>query len=139
MTERGPEPKSGIKISQLVITTEDKAGMLSEVSQAISEADVNIEAINAHGLEGKAKFYIITSENQKVIPALKTKGWQVEEEEVVRIDLENKIGALSQIGAKLKSAGVNLLYCYGTVSEGTSPCRFILKAEDNDKAIETLG
>ena len=126
------------KIGQLIVTTEDKVGMLSEVSQAITEADVNIEAINAYGLEGKAKFYLITSENQKAIPALKTKGWQVEEEEAVRIDLENKVGALSEIGAKLKSAGVNLLYCYGTVSEGTSPCQFILKAEDNDKAIEVL-
>ncbi len=127
------------KIGQLVVTTEDKVGMLSEVSQAITEADVNIEAINAYGLEGKAKFYLITSENQKVASALKAKGWQVEEEEVIKIDLEDKVGALSQIGAKLKSAGINLLYCYGTVSEGASPCQFILKAEDNDKAIEVLG
>ena len=128
------------KAGQLIVTTEDKSGMLSEVSQTIAEAGVNIEAITAYGCEGKARFYIITSENQKVIPALKAKGWQVEEDEVVRIDLEDKAGALSQVGAKLKSEGINLSYCYGTVCKCgcECACQLILKAEDNDKAIKAL-
>ncbi len=126
------------KVEQLIVSTEDRVGMLSELTQVITEANVNIEAITAYSWEGKAIFYLVTSDNAKVIPTLKDKEWQVEETEAIRIDLENEIGVLNQIGTKLKSAGVNLLYCYGSVSEGNSPCRLILKAEDNDKALIVL-
>ncbi|MFH1656016.1 MAG: ACT domain-containing protein [Candidatus Omnitrophota bacterium] len=125
-------------VKQLNITTQDKPGMLAEVSDAIASQGINIEAICAYVMEGKAIFYVVTKNNTKVKQTLTAKGWQVEEEDVVMVDLENKPGALSQLSVKLKAKNVNLRYCYGSACSSTCPCVFVVKADDNNKALEAL-
>lgn len=126
-------------VEQLVVTTDDKPGMLADVTQAIFDVQVNIEAICAYGKEEKAVFYIITRENAKVKKALQEKGWQIKEDEVVVVDVENKPGALNKIAQKLKAEGVNLLFCYGSTSEHNShPCHFVFKAQNCKAALEAL-
>ncbi len=60
------------------------------------------------------------------------------EEEVLALELENKPGVLGKMASRLKEKKVNLLYCYGTVGQASSSARFIMKAENNDQAIEAL-
>ena len=126
------------KVQQLTVTTADKPGMLAEVASVVAEQKVNIEAICAYGQKGKAIFYLVTSDNAKAKQALLAKGWQVKEEEVVMLDLENKPGALANVAAKLKAQNVNLKFCYGTTCTATCPARFILKADNNDAAIGAI-
>jgi hypothetical protein len=126
-------------VEQLTITTDNKTGMLSDVTKAIAEANVNIEAICAYGKDGEAVFFIITRDNAAAKKACISKGWKVKEDEVVVVDLENKPGALNKIAAKLKAQGVNILYCFGSTSEhDTYPCHFVFKAENNKAALAAL-
>ncbi len=126
-------------VEQLVVTTEDKPGMLADVTQAIAKVNINIDALCAYGENGKAIFYIITRENEKAKKALSQEGWQIKKDEVVVVDLENKPGALNKIAAKLKAQGINLLYCYGSTGEHDSfPCHLVLKAENNKAALLAL-
>ena len=125
-------------VKQLNVTTQDKPGMLAEVSNVIASQGINIGAICAYGMQGKAIFYIVTENTAKAKQALSSKGWQVTDEEVVMIDLENKPGALSQLSAKLKTKNVNLKYCYGSACSSTCPCVLVIKADDNKQAIEAL-
>jgi len=126
------------KIKQIVATTRNKVGQLEEVSSAIKETGANINAICAYAMESKAYFMIATDNNAKALPALKNKGCDVKEEEVVEIGLENKIGALSEMAKKLASAEVDLNYVYGSVGEGSGPCRLIFSSNNDDKAIDLL-
>jgi hypothetical protein len=128
------------KAKELIITTEDKPGMLSEVSSAIAEKGVNISAICAYGMEGKAKFMMITSDNVKARSAANSKGWKTEEGEVITIDLVDKIGAAKEMSDKLKAKKVNLKYCYGTTCScaPNSTCTLVLKSDNNDAIIAAL-
>lgn len=128
------------KAKELVITTEDKAGMLSEITSAITAKGVNIGAICAYGMEGKAIFMLLTSDNQKAKAAAEAKGWKVKEDEVVVMDLVDKIGAAKEIADRLKAKNVNLTYCYGTTCKCAPDCacRLILKSENNDAIIAAL-
>lgn len=125
-------------VGQLNVTTQDKPGMLSEVSSVIAQEGINIEAICAYGMEGKAIFYLVTKNNAKAKQALAAKGWGVEEEDVIMLELENKPGALNEVSSKLKAKNVNLQYCYGSACSSTCPCFFVLKADNNKLAIEAL-
>ncbi len=126
-------------VGQLIIATEDKPGMLADVTQVIAQEKVNIEALCCYSMEGKAFFYFITRDNAKVKKAISQKGWQVKEDEVVVVDLENKAGSVNKVAAKLKDQGINLLYCYGSTGEhDTFPCHFVFKAEDNKAAVAAL-
>jgi hypothetical protein len=125
------------KVMQLVVTTEDKAGMLEEVTAALAKEKVNIEAISAYGDENEAIFSLIVKNNQKAKKALSAKGWEVKEEEVVVIDLENQPGSLNKIASQCKKANVNLRYCYGAAS-GSGQASVVFKATDNDQLINAI-
>lgn len=128
------------KAKELIITTDDKAGMLAEVTSAIAAKGVNITTLCAYVMEGKAVFMMLTNDNKKGMSAAEDKGWKVEESEVVIIELGDKVGATKEIGDKLKAKNVNLKYCYGTTCtcSANCTCRLVLKSDDNDMLISAL-
>lgn len=128
------------KAKELIITTQDKLGMLAEVTSVVSGQGVNIEAVCAYGMEGKAVFMIITSDNQKAKSAAASKGWKADEGDVVVVELTDKVGAAKEIADKLKAKGVNLKYIYGTTCKcaPNCACNLVLKADNNDAIIAAL-
>lgn len=128
------------KGKELIITTEDKVGMLAEVTSAIAGQGVNISAVCAYSMEGKAIFMLLTSDYKKAKSAAASKGWKAEESDVVVVELPDKVGAAKEIADKLKAKGVNLRYIYGTTCT-CSPdcaCKLVLKAENSDALVSAL-
>ena len=82
-------------------------------------------------------FYLVLKDNYTVKKALAAKGWEVKEEEVVVVDLENQPGSLNKIAAKLKKANVNLRYCYGSAAAAGTD-QIVFKAIDNAQALNAL-
>ncbi len=128
------------KANELLITTEDKPGMLAEVSSVMASQGVNIAAICGYGMESKAIFMMVTGDNAKAKPIAQSKGWKVDESDVVIVDLIDKIGAAKEIADKLKAKNVNLDYCYGTTCSCAPDCscRLVLKSKNNDAIIAAL-
>jgi hypothetical protein len=124
-----------IKAKEIVATTPDKVGMLAQVTAVVAGAGVNILAICAYAMDGKAKFLMLTSDNGKAQAALKGKNIEVEEADVVSVTLPNKVGAGKELADKLAKAGVDLNYIYGSTGNG-SEALLILSAKDVNKAIE---
>jgi len=128
------------KGKELIVTTEDKLGMLAEITSVITGQGVNISAICAYGMEGKAIFMMLTSDNQKAKIQAELKGWKAEESDVAVVELPDKVGAAKEIADKLKAKNVNLKYIYGTTCT-CSPncaCRLVIKSEDSDAIISAL-
>lgn len=126
------------KIKEIVATTPNKVGMLADITNAISDAGVNILAISAHSMGDKAKFLIVTEDNQKAIKALKDKKLDAIESDAISVSLSNKIGAAKELANKLAKAGVDLNYCYGSTGNG-SEALFIFSTKDINKALEICG
>lgn len=126
------------KATQLVVTSQDRAGMLADVSGVFSQAGINMTAICAYGMEGKAVFYIICDSNEKAKAALAAKGWEIKEEEVLIIRITNESGVLNAIAEKFKQNNINLLYCYGSTCESKCLCQMVVKGQDNEAVIQAL-
>jgi hypothetical protein len=124
---------------QLLAATENKVGMLAEVSTAVSGAGVNIQGINAYAVENKAYFRLITENNQQAKQALQARGYQVNEQDVVMAQLPNQAGVLQEAADKLKAAGIDLRYIYGTTCSCDCDCLLVFACDNNAKAIEVLG
>ena len=124
---------------QLTVETENKIGMLSEVTGAVAEAGANITAICAYGMEGKAVFMLITSDNNKTKGALAQKGYKVAEDEVVTVMLEDKVGQGKEIGDKIKAAGISLDYLYGTTcSCADCTALMVIGSKENAKVVSAI-
>ena len=128
------------KEKQLIITTSDKVGMLLEVTSALAGAGINITALCAYSMEGKAIFMIVASDADKAQSVVEGKGWNVEACDVVVADVPDKVGAVKDVADKIKAQNINIEYIYGSVCSCTVECasRLVIKAADNDAVIAAL-
>jgi len=130
---------AGVKLAkQLIVETENKVGMLAEITGEISRANINIEHICAYTSGDKAIFMLFVADNEKVKSSLARKGFKVFEEEVLILGLANKVGSAYNIAEKLKEAGVDLKYIYGTTCGCECDCRLVFSSDNNRKAEEVL-
>jgi len=123
---------------QLLAVTENKVGMLADVCSEVSGAGVNIQTIKAYGKGDKANFRLITDNNQKTQEILQAKGYEVSEQDVVMVELPNKVGVLKEAADKLKKAGVDLEYIYGTTCSCDCDCLLVFSSNNNTRAVEVL-
>ena len=124
---------------QVVAITNNKVGMFAEVTSCLAEAKINIRAICAWSMQDKAHFSLLTNNNAEALAALNAKGFEVNEEAVVTVNLDDKIGSAANIAQKLKGAGINLDYIYGT-SCGCpkTTALLVLVSKENAKIVDTL-
>lgn len=127
-------------VSQLLVETPNKVGMLAEVTSVVSGTGVNIEGICAYSMDNKAEFMILTSNNSKAQEALSKKGWVVKSEEVILVNLDNKVGAVKELADKIKQASVDVRYLYGTTCSCAVECSsaLVIASRDNKAALKAI-
>ncbi|MBI2487235.1 MAG: ACT domain-containing protein, partial [Deltaproteobacteria bacterium] len=125
------------RVKQLSFTMPNRAGLLSEVSAAVSGAKVNINAICAYEMGDNASFMLTTDGNARARRALAKIGAEAKEEDVVAVEMPNKIGESQKVGKKIADAGINIVYVYGTTGTGKS-ATCVLQTSDNAKAVKVI-
>lgn len=125
-----------IKLKQLSFTLPDRIGLLSEVAAFITAAKINIEAICAYGMGDEGRFMIITDNNAKAKKVLSQMGAEVKSEDVIAVEVPNKIGQLQQTARKISDAGIDIAYVYG--SPVKQKMTLIFKTADDKKAMKAL-
>lgn len=125
------------KLKQLSFIIPNKAGLLSEVTAAISGARVNINSVCAYEMENNAYFMLATDSNAKAKKALTKRVAEIKEEDVVGVEMPNKAGELQKVAKRIADAGINIYYVYGTAGTGkSSTC--IFKTADDKKVIKLI-
>lgn len=127
----------GIKAEELLLTTENKVGKLSEISKLIKDNGINIRAISAWVVEDKAFFRLITSDNLKAKEILGVQG-SLEEKEVIILEMPDQVGQLQSLTSILGNNGIDLQYIYGTAYEAGKSAVVIFASSNNDKALELV-
>ena len=122
------------RISEIFVVLENRPSTLGELCSHLSENGINVEAIGV--FQDMAKLYVKNlSKATKILKKLK---YEIDIREVLKIDLENVPGALSDIATKLGNKGINIEYCYGTLSAKGKSAAVILDVSNIDKAIKIL-
>jgi hypothetical protein len=107
--------------TELYVITPDEPGILGRVMGTLANAGVNLKAIYARSERGKGIFFLITSDNKKAEKALKGIGYEVTTNNVVTVEIDDRIGAGAEVGALIGNAAIDIDYCYGTSAEGVKP------------------
>jgi hypothetical protein len=123
--------------TEIQVITPNEPGILGRVLGTLANAGVNLKALRAHSEKKKGIFLLITSDNKKAEKSLKELGYAVKTNEVVTVQIDDRIGAGAEVGALLGNAVIDIDYCYGT-SSGTGKVFLVFKTNDNEKAAETL-
>ena len=128
-------------MKEITVITGNDLGSLAQVAETVGSVGVNIEAISAYGIDGKAVFRIITNDVTTAIKVLsKLPGVQVREADTIIYKMMNRPGELGKITRKLANKGVNLESLY-IVSRKQDYTEVAIRPIDKDfeKAREVLG
>lgn len=119
----------------LMISLEDKPGMLASLGEAFGKAGINIEGVCGIPCDEKGTFHILVEDVPKARQVLEGAMLRVlEERDVLVLDIKDAPGEFGIICRKIASAGVNINLCYLATKT-----RLVLGVEDMAKARAALG
>ncbi|MCJ7580041.1 MAG: hypothetical protein MUP98_05850 [Candidatus Aminicenantes bacterium] len=122
------------KITEIFVVLENKPSTLGDLCSHLAENDINIEAIGV--FQDTAK--LLVKNFNKAMKILSNLDYTIELREVLLVQLENRPGALSEMASKLGNKGVNIEYCYGTLSKKKNFTSLIIDVSDLEKAMKIL-
>jgi len=125
------------KSKQVSFTMPNRVGLLLEITSALAKAKVNITAICAYGMEGRAYFMMVTDKNAKAKKALAPLGVTTEEDDVIAVEMPNKVGEIQKVAKKITDAWIDINYMYGTAGTG-KPSICVFKTADDKNAIKVI-
>jgi hypothetical protein len=127
------------KVTQIVVTLQNKPGTAAQLCSTLKDVGVNISALDAAAVAGRGKVRLLVDNPEKAKDALKAAKIRYTEEEAIAIELDNRPGALGDIAQKLAQAKINIKYAYATSTEGSAKTTVILAVPDVAKALGVLG
>ena len=122
------------RITEIFVVLENKPSTLGELCSHLAENGINIEAIGV--FQDTAKIYVKNVNKAKKI--LDKLNYVTELRHVLKVELENRPGALAEVASKLGNKGINIEYCYGALNKKKDTASVIVDVSSIDKAIKIL-
>jgi hypothetical protein len=127
-----------MRVEQISIFLENRAGRLAEISRVLGEAGVNIRALSLADTSDFGILRLIVSDNDKAKAALKEHGFTVGKTNVVAVEVEDKPGGLNRILEILSRENINVEYMYAFVHHSGENAVIIFRFDDIDGAVKLL-
>src|SRR5659263_51933 len=105
-----------VSVTQLSVFIENKSGRVSEVTDTLGKAGVNIRGFSVSDTVDYGILRLIVDAPAIASAALRTEGFTVREDEVICIDLPDVPGGLAGVLKIVASAGVNIEYVYSLIA-----------------------
>lgn len=122
-----------MKVRQLSVFIENKAGRVSEITELLGRSDVNIRGFSVSDTVEYGILRLVVDLPEKAKEVLREAGFTVREDEVICVDLPDQPGGLAGVLKVVSEAGVNIEYIYSLVSTYV-----VLNVGDTDRALELL-
>lgn len=127
-----------MRVEQISVFLENKAGRLAEITRVLSKAEVNIRALSLADTSDFGILRLIVNDNDKAKNTLKDHGFTVGKTDVVAVEVEDKPGGLARILGILSDKNINVEYMYAFVQHSGKDAVMIFRFDNIDAAIELL-
>ena len=127
-----------MKVKQLSIFMENRAGRMAEIARQLGEARINIRALSLADTSDFGILRLIVNDVDKAMKILKDSGHTVSLTEVVAVEVPDSPGGLASVLEHLRDGGVNVEYMYAFVEKATDKAVVIFRFEDIDAAVKVL-
>jgi len=127
-----------MKVDQLSIFLENRAGRLAEVTRILSEGGINIRALSLADTSDFGILRLIVSDFDTAKAKLKEAGFTVGRTSVVAVEIADEPGGLHNILSTLQNEGINVEYMYAFVQQSGNSAILIFRFDRTDQGIEVL-
>ncbi|MGH2706374.1 MAG: ACT domain-containing protein [Actinomycetota bacterium] len=116
--------------TEIVVETEDRAGVIADLGELFGDIGVNIAAAAAFTREGRGFLHFVVDDADHALAALHRDGWKVlEAREVLAVSLDDRPGELGRFARRLAKAGVNIRALY-TAGQRAGDKELIVAVDD---------
>lgn len=122
-----------MKVHQLSVFIENKAGRVSEVTDILGTAGINIRGFSVSDTAEYGILRLVVDRPDEGMAALKSHGFTVKESDVICIRLDDAPGSLARVLKIVSDAGVNIEYVYSLISTYV-----VINVGDADRALQLL-
>jgi hypothetical protein len=123
------------RITEIYVILENKPSTLGDLCSYLAENEINIEAIGV--FHDTAKLYV--KNLNKTVKLLQKLNYTIELRDVLLVDIDNRPGALAELTTKLGDEGINIEYCYGTLSRKGNGVSVVMDVSNIERACQVLG
>lgn len=127
-----------MRVEQISIFLENRAGRLAEITRILGEAGLNIRALSLADTSDFGILRLILNDNDKAKATLKEHGFTVGKTDVVAVEVEDRPGGLGHILEILGKGNINVEYMYAFVQHSGENAVLIFRFDDIDAAIKLL-
>ncbi|HDQ40274.1 MAG TPA: ACT domain-containing protein [Desulfonatronum sp.] len=127
-----------MKVEQISIFLENRAGRLTDVTRVLSEAGVNIRALSLADTSDFGILRLIVTDHERAKETLKANGFTVGRTSVVAVEVDDRPGGLHRILELLSNSQINVEYMYAFVQQSGKNAVLIFRFDRTDQAIEIL-
>jgi hypothetical protein len=127
-----------MRVEQISVFLENKAGRLFEVTRILAEAGINIRALSLADTSDFGILRLIVNDNNRAKEVLRQQGFTVGKTEVVAVEVTDQPGGLHRILEVLYKANVNVEYMYAFVHQSGSNAVIIFRFDNLDEALRIL-
>jgi len=127
-----------MKVEQISVFLENKAGRLAEVTRVLGEAGINIRALSLADTTDFGILRLIVDKYDQAREVLKAGGFTVGKTEVVAVEVPDRPGGLAGVLRVLAQAGVNVEYIYAFVQHSGKNAVIIFRFDNLEDAIQVL-
>jgi hypothetical protein len=122
-----------VNVRQLSVFIENKAGRVSEITDQLGSAGVNIRGFSVSDTADYGIVRLIVDDPDKGLEVLHAGGFTVKESDVVCVQLPDRPGGLAGVLKAVSDAGVNIEYVYSLISTYV-----VINVADIDRAVALL-
>lgn len=124
-----------MKVRQISIFLENRAGRLAEVAKVLGDAGINIRALSLADTSDFGILRLIVNDVDKAQAVLRATGHTVSLTDVVAVEIPDRPGGLATVLSALDQGGINVEYMYAFVEKATDKAVVIFRFESIDAAL----
>ena len=128
-----------MKIKQLSVFLENRAGRLANVTRELGSAGINILALSLADTSDFGILRMIVDDVEAARDVLQKNQHVCRISEVTAVEVANDPGGLATILDILEEKGVNVEYMYAFAEPQRKAAMLVFRFDDADKAVTVLG
>ena len=125
-------------IDQLSVFSENRPGMLADVTEQLAEAGIDIEALTIADTAEFGVLRFIVDSPKKALSVLKLNGFVASITPVIALKMKNEPGSLAKIAKTLAGEEISIEYLYACVASEEGSAFVVLRVENPDAAVDLL-
>ncbi|HLV31984.1 MAG TPA: ACT domain-containing protein [Chitinispirillaceae bacterium] len=125
-----------MKVQQISVFLENKAGRLAKVARVLKESGINIRALTVADTSDFGILRMIVSQPDRAFEVLRTAGFTVKQNPIIAVEIVDKEGLFFEIMDLCDKNDLNIEYTYSFVEQSSNRAILFLRFDNTDRAIE---